>query len=178
MNYSNFDSSDSAEIIALFTRVFSASEGEDEGRNIGDLVAKLMTTTAPSELIGCVAKEDGSIVGCIFFSSLVVPGGQRAFLLSPVAVDTKIQGTGIGQRLINYGIDQLRARQASLVVTYGDPAFYSKTGFRQISEDVVKAPFPLSQPAGWLAQPLDGMPIQVQSGRSECVEAFNDPAYW
>jgi putative acetyltransferase len=178
MNFSLFDASDSAEIIALFTRVFSASEGEDEGKSIGDLVSKLMTTTAPSELIGCVAKDNGSIVGCIFFSSFVVPGGQRAFLLSPVAVDTRVQGTGIGQRLINYGIDQLRARQVSLVFTYGDPAFYSKTGFRQISEDVVKAPFPLSQPAGWLAQSLDGMPIQSQSGASECVAAFNNPAYW
>jgi predicted N-acetyltransferase YhbS len=65
-----------------------------------------------------------------------------------------------------------------LVFTYGDPAFYSKTGFEQITEQIVEAPFPLSQPEGWLAQSLDGEPIRAMSGLSKCVEALSDQKYW
>ncbi|MEZ5501859.1 MAG: N-acetyltransferase [Halioglobus sp.] len=178
MHLSLFETSDAKEVIALFTRVFSASEGEKEGKSIGNLVANLITKTKPSDLIGCVAIDNGTIVGCIFFSRLLVPSNQVAFILSPVAVDTPVQGTGIGQRLISYGIDYLGSRNVDLVFTYGDPAFYSKTGFGQITENIVKAPFPLSQPAGWLAQSLNGDSVQVMSGSSRCVEALSDPGYW
>lgn len=178
MKYSLFNSSDAQEVIELFKNVFSASEGESEGQIIGGLVSNLISKTRPQDLFGCVAIDNGCIVGCIFFSRFIVPNGQVAFILSPVAISTGVQGSGIGQQLITYGLDHLRALNVSLAFTYGDPAFYSKTGFEQIAENVVKAPFPLSQPIGWLAQSLDGMPIQVMQGATECVGALSDPKYW
>ena len=107
-----------------------------------------------------------------------MPNGQVGFILSPVAVSTYRQGTGIGQRLINYGLDHLRSLNVNLAFTYGDPTYYSKTGFEQISEDVVKAPCPLSQPMGWLAQSLDGNKIQAMVGPTQCVKALNNPSLW
>lgn len=178
MQFSRFNLNNTGEVIALFTRVFSASESEEEGSIIGNLVSSLIAKTEPRDLIGCVAIDDGCIVGCIFFSRFTVPGDQIAFILSPVAVATEVQGRGIGQRLISYGLEYLRSQQVSLVFTYGDPAFYAKTGFYQISENVVKAPFPLSQPVGWLAQSLDGRPVQAMYGSSQCVEALSNPDYW
>ena len=62
--------------------------------------------------------------------------------------------------------------------TYGDPGYYSKVGFEQITETIVKAPCPLSQPIGWLAQSLDGGTVQAMSGPTRCVEALNDPGLW
>ena len=62
--------------------------------------------------------------------------------------------------------------------SYGDPNYYSKVGFRPISEQVVSAPFKLSQPEGWLAQSLDGGAIKPMQRATTCVEAFNDPAIW
>jgi putative acetyltransferase len=178
MKFSLFDPIDSQDVIALFAKVFAEAEDKDEGETIGNLVANLIASTEPSDLIGCVATDNGSILGCIFFSRFIVSSGQVAFILSPVAVDTENQGTGIGQRLISYGLEYLRSQNVDLVFTYGDPAFYSKTGFLQISENIVKAPFPLSQPAGWLAQSLDGQSIPAMSGSSKCVEALSDPSYW
>ncbi|CAD7778098.1 MAG: hypothetical protein KIIPBIDF_00975 [Candidatus Methanoperedenaceae archaeon GB50] len=58
-------------------------------------------------------------------------------MLAPVAVSTEHQRKGIGQALINYGLDELKKRSVSIVVTYGDPSFYSAdfvkigAGFRQ-----------------------------------------------
>ena len=176
-NISLFAPSDTEHVIELFTRVFSASEGHDEGKSIGNLVANLIATTDPADLIGWVAKSNDSIVGGIFFSRFRVPSGQVAFLLSPVAVETLHQRTGIGRRLIHCGLEHLRSQNVALVFTYGDPAFYAQTGFAPLSENVVQAPFPLSQPVGWLAQSLDGRPIRPMSGASRCVAAFNDPGY-
>ena len=178
MKFSLFSESQSQTVIGLFRSVFSASEGEAEGQVIADFVSNLIATTKPQDLIGCVAEDDETIVACIFFSRLYVPDGQVGFILSPVAVSTKRQGTGLGQKLINYGLDHLRSLNVNLAFTYGDPAYYSKTGFEQISEDVVKAPCPLSQPIGWLAQSLDGNTIQAMVGPTQCVHALNDPGLW
>ncbi|MBT8139718.1 MAG: hypothetical protein KJP25_08105 [Gammaproteobacteria bacterium] len=43
MKFSLLESSKAPEVIALFTSVFSESEGEAEGRNIGGLVSQLIT---------------------------------------------------------------------------------------------------------------------------------------
>ena len=150
MKYSLFDSSKSEEVVDLFTKVFSESEGEKEGLVLGDFVSKLVSYTDPQDLVGCVVEEGANIVGCVFFSRFTVPSGQVAFILSPLAISTACQRKGIGQKLIGYGLDHLKSENVSLVFTYGDPSYYSKTGFQQISESVVKAPLPLSEPIGWL----------------------------
>jgi putative acetyltransferase len=178
MKLSLFKSPYTQEVVELFTKVFSASESESEGHIIGSLVSDLIATTEPDDLIGFVATSDDCIVGCIFFSRFVVPSNDIASILSPVAIATSEQGTGIGQQLINYGLNHLESLKVDLVFTYGDPSYYSKTGFNQISESIVKAPFELSQPEGWLAQSLDGNPIKAMQGSSKCVEALSDQKYW
>ena len=99
-------------------------------------------------------------------------------MLSPVAISTVHQGKGIGQALIRFGLDELINRSATLGVTYGDPAFYSKVGFRALSDDVIHAPLPLSMPEGWLGQTLSGEAIPILKSRPACVKEFDNPAYW
>lgn len=178
MKFSLFKEPKSQEVIDLFKKVFSVSEGEAEGQVIADFVASLIATTAPQDLIGCMAEKNEIVLGCIFFSRLRVPSGQAAFILSPVAVSTDVQSRGIGQKLINYGIDHLKSLNVDLAFTYGDPDYYSKTGFKQIDESIVEAPCPLSQPIGWLAQSLNSEVIQPMDGPTQTVEALNDPELW
>ncbi|MBE9537804.1 MAG: N-acetyltransferase [Proteobacteria bacterium] len=178
MKFTLFNSPYTKEVIELFTKVFSESENESEGQVIGSLVSGLIATTEPGDLVGFVATSNECIVGCIFFSRFIVPSDEVAFILSPVAIATSEQGTGIGQQLINYGLNHLKSLKVNLAFTYGDPRFYSKVGFSQISERVVKAPYELSQPEGWLAQSLDGNPIKAIEGSSRCVGALRDQKYW
>jgi len=178
MMCSLFELSYLEEVVELFQNVFSTSEGVAQGQSIGNLVINLINNTDQQDLIGLVALDSEKIVGSIFFSRITVPSNRTIFMLSPVAVCSDVQNTGIGQQLILYGLDYLRAQAIDIVITYGDPAFYSKTNFQKISQDVIKAPFTLSQPIGWLAQALNDRPLKPIQGSIKCVEAFNDPKYW
>ncbi len=163
----------------LFTQVFTDSEGPAEGSLVGQLASDLMASTEQQDLYGFVAMdEQQDIVGSIFFSRLKFASAVTAFLLSPVAVQTAQQGKGIGQQLLRYGINQLKDDGVELIVTYGDPDYYSRVGFHPVSEKILQAPLPLSYPHGWLAQSLVSDHIEPIAGKSMCVEALNHPDYW
>ncbi|MEZ6039972.1 MAG: N-acetyltransferase [Planctomycetaceae bacterium] len=178
MEFRNSLPSDLDAIVSLFHSVFTDAEGEQEGGRIAALVREMMTTTEHQDLRGFVAVEAEQIVGAIFFSRLSFDTQIEASILSPVAVKTKSQGQGIGQKLIRYGLTQLQDQHVELVVTYGDPAFYSKVGFRSISPQAIRPPFELSQPEGWLGQSLTSTPVEEFRGHCQCVAALSDAAYW
>ena len=173
-----FKSSNIEEIKQLFTKVFSDAEGQSEGELIGNLAYDIMTCTDAQDLYGFIAIENKQIIGSILFTRLTFQNGVNTFLLSPVAIHTNYQGKGIGQKLISFGINHLKDNGVSIVFTYGDPNFYSKVGFNQITEKIAKAPFKLSQPEGWLAQSLVSDEVKPISGNSYCVKAFNKPEIW
>jgi predicted N-acetyltransferase YhbS len=167
------------EIVALFTATFTASEGAEEGRVIGALAGELLGTTPADELRVFLALDAGTVIGAIVFTPLVFRDDpRRVALLSPVAVATGRQGQGVGQALIAQGLDRLRAEGVDIAMTYGAPAFYGKVGFRPVTGDMASPPFPLTQPHGWLAQPLSGQPLTPLQGPSRCAPALSDPAFW
>ena len=182
MEISTYRSGDRDEIKQLFTKVFSDSEGQSEGQSegllIGALVSDLFATTDDNDLYGFVVVDDKKIIGSILFSRLTFENGINAFLLSPVAISTDFQGQGIGQKLINFGLNTLKNNGVELAITYGDPNYYTKVGFRPITENLAKAPLKLSYPEGWLGQALVGNVIAPIAGNSKCVEAFNKPDIW
>ena len=64
------------------------------------------------------------------------------------------------------------------MITYGDPAYYSKVGFKQINQDFIEPPYELSMPIGWLAQSLVDKPLEPIQGKTQCVTAFQDINLW
>lgn len=178
MEFSTYKKTSIEEIKQLFTKVFSDSEGPGEGSLIGNLAFDLIERTDSKDIYGFVATENDQIIGSIFFTRLIFENGTNTFILAPVAIHTDWQGRGIGQNLIKYGIYHLKKEGVTLMFTYGDPNYYSKVGFSQISEKVAKAPLKLSQPEGWLCQSLVGSEIEPITGHSHCVEALNKAEYW
>lgn len=178
MKFEVADISRADELKRLFTSVFSKSEGQSEGILIGNLAYELMTETDESDLFAFVAVGHKKIIGCIIFSRLIFESDISAFILAPVAIQTEYQGMGIGQRLINFGIERLKEEGVELVTTYGDPGFYSKVGFRPVSAESIKPPFKLGLPEGWLGQSLVSDSVEPISGNAMCVKALNKPEYW
>ena len=178
MNFSTYSKSNIEEIKQLFTTVFTDSEGKSEGLVIGSLVSELMINTSSEDLYGFITTDLGEIIGSIFFSRITFDSDVSAFILSPVAIQTDYQNKGIGQKLINFGINYLKENNVALVFTYGDPNFYSKVGFNIISEKIIKAPLKLTYPEGWLGQSLVSSEIHPIMGNSYCVEALNKAELW
>lgn len=178
MKHKVLDKNYQNEVTRLFTSVFTSSEGDEEGKLIGNLASELSSNIDNEEIICFGTFENESLIGSIFFTRLWFNESILVYMLAPVAVSTKHQGKGIGQALINYGLNELKNRSVSVAITYGDPAFYSKVGFEPLSEDVIQAPLKLSMPVGWLGQSLTGEKIPAIDERPICVKEFNDPAYW
>lgn len=178
MKHKILNKNNQEEVATLFSSVFTLSEGEKEGKLIGDLASKLASGIDNQDIICLGTYEYESIIGSIFFTRLRFNGPIQVFMLAPVAVSAAYQGKGLGQSLINYGLQELKNRSTSVAITYGDPSFYSKVGFSWLPEDVIQAPLKLSMPEGWLGQSLTGDPIPTINDLPACVKEFNDPAYW
>lgn len=178
MKFSKLDKQNIDEVSSFFAKTFSDSEGNEEGKLIGNLVFEILAKTPDQDFCGYVVVENEQVIGAIIFSTLYFDNDINAVLLSPVAVSTDHQGIGIGQKLINFGISSLRTTDVELVFTYGDPSFYSKIGFTGIGQEVVRAPFKLTHPQGWLGQSLLSDEIKPIAGKSRCIAAFNNPELW
>jgi len=178
MRFSAYDPKEAGEITALFTKTFSDSAGEAEGAIVGGLAGELMRGTGDGDLYGFVARDGVDLIGSILFSRMRFEREINAFILAPVAIRTDYQRRGAGQHLINFGLNVLKKDGVKLVLTYGDPRFYSKVGFRVITQSLIPPPFKLSQPQGWMGQSLVGDQIDPIQGKSRCVDALNKPEFW
>ena len=179
MDYSTDFTPHAEAIAALFEASFSASEGAEEGALIGALARRLIAETPAEDLRVFTAREDGALLGGLFFTRLTYERDPRTvFMMAPVAVATAHQGKGIGQRMIAHSLETLRKEGVDIAVTYGDPAFYGRVGFKPVTEADLPAPQPLGQPQGWIAQSLTDALLTPLCGPVHCVPVFDDPALW
>ena len=178
MKHKILDKRSLEDVTTLFTSVFTASEGEKEGKLIGTLASELSSRIDNQEIICLGTCENESLIGAIFFTPLRFNEDIQVYMLAPVAVSTGHQGKGVGQALISFGLAELKKRAVDVVITYGDPSFYSRVGFEPLSEKVIKAPQKLSMPQGWLGQSLTTEPIPTINDRPGCVREFDNPLYW
>ncbi|MDT0681617.1 N-acetyltransferase [Roseicyclus sp. F158] len=166
-------------IIALFKDAFTASEGEAEGDLVASLVTGMLSSVAQDDIFVSSAIDDGTLVGTVIFTRMDYTEDERTvFILSPAAISTRRQGEGIGQALLSHGLNTLRKSGVDVVLTYGDPNFYSKVGFETITEEIARAPLPLSHPEGWLGQSLKTEALKPLQGAPTCVAPLNDPSLW
>lgn len=178
MGYSEYSRSNIEEINQLFIKTFTATEGQSEGIIIGELTNNFMVNTDTNDFHCFVATDNDMIIGSVFFSKLRFESGERVYILSPMAISTEYQGKGIGQELITFAHNFLKNNGVEIVVTYGDINFYSKIGYKQIGEDIIKAPLSLSYPEGWLAQSLINDNLTPIKTKPYCLKALQKQNLW
>ena len=97
----------------------------DRLRNEGDI------------LVSLVAEADGELLGHVVLTParLDPPDPEcRGAALGPLAVCPPYQGRQIGARLVLAGLEACRDAEIGWVAVLGDPAYYSRFGFRPASE--------------------------------------------
>jgi len=129
------------------------------------------------------AFDGGELVGLILHGRDEL-NGDKVLYNGGTGVLPEYRGQGLvgrfyeflGPRLIKAGFDHCLLE----VITTNVPAIraYEKVGFRAISSEVVRPPFELSQPEGWLGQSLCDDPVESLLGDSSCVNALSKPVYW
>ncbi|AMO72052.1 GNAT family N-acetyltransferase [Sphingorhabdus sp. M41] len=135
------------------------------GGNEQDLIDRFRDAGALA--ISLVAELDDAVVGQVTFTEAFAADGSPGwYTLGPVAVEPELQGQHIGSKLIEAGIEMLRQRNAAGCVLTGDPAYYSRFGFR---------PFPDLCPDGEPAAYYQILPLRVAV--PQAVVAFHPLFY-
>ncbi|MDO5693478.1 MAG: N-acetyltransferase [Pseudomonadota bacterium] len=130
---------------------------------------------AANELtLSIVAEEHGQVIGHVALSPVTITDdqGQSAsgwYGLGPVSVLPQKQGQGIGSRLIEQALVELRAMQAVGCMLLGEPAYYARFGF----EAHAGLKLPGVPPGYFMALALQGT---VPEGIAHYSDAFNAAA--
>lgn len=107
-----------------------------------------------------VAAYGEAIVGQVLLARSEVEGenteGKAFYTLGPVSVLPACSGRGIGSMLMKAALLSSRAFPADAVFLSGDPAYYSRFGFRPASQFGIRLPgLPPAEPAAFfMALPL------------------------
>lgn len=94
--------------------------------------------------VSLVAEVDGEIVGHILFSRVAIVtnvGTVDALSLAPMAVLPSHQRQGIGNRLVEAGLEACREAGHRIVVVLGHPEFYPRFGFSAELARPLESPF-------------------------------------
>ena len=93
--------------------------------------------------LSLVAEVDGEVVGHVVCTrGGVGDGSAPAVGLGPIGVLPSHQGDGVGSALLHAVVAVAEARGEALVALLGEPAYYSRFGFRAAADHGVEAPEP------------------------------------
>ena len=84
--------------------------------------------------VSLVADAGGTVVGHVAFSPVTAVTGAAGIGLGPVAVIENQRRQGVAAQLIGDGLDSCRALGYQWAVVLGEPAYYSRFGFRSAVE--------------------------------------------
>lgn len=91
--------------------------------------------------LSMVAEVEGQVVGHVVCTRGRL-AGSPVLGLGPLSVDPAHQHSGVGSALVHAVLGAADALDEPLVVLLGDPAYYSRFGFRPASEVGIAAPEP------------------------------------
>jgi putative acetyltransferase len=81
--------------------------------------------------VSLVADDSGTIIGHVALSPVAVSNGAAHWYgLGPISVAPEHQGQGVGAKLMERALAELRRLNASGCVVLGDPSYYARFGFK------------------------------------------------
>ena len=151
--------------LGVLAIVAAAFGRHDEAR----LVAALRQDGAI--VLSLVAKLQGLVIGACVFSRVRLQsqaGEAPGVALAPLAVAPAFQTCGVGTRLVQVGLETLKARGEATVLVVGEPSYYGRFGFSSEAAGGVETPWDVGDYLQALA--LAGEP--PGAGRAVYAAAF------
>ena len=170
---------DLADILHLHCLAF----GRNGGDEVAGLVEAILSDPSAAPRLSILATEAGQAVGHILFSTARLvedSDSAKLALLSPLAVVPDAQNQGIGGKLIERGLQQLKEAGTDLVFVLGHPGYYRRHGFEPAGKLGFEAPFPIpdKDADAWMIKALRPGLIGSLRGKIVCCEALDAPEYW
>jgi putative acetyltransferase len=167
------------EILNIHKRAF----GEEKGPVISKLVEGLLNDKSAMPILSLVALKNERIIGHILYTKAVITQTELAIsaqILAPLAILPGEQKKGIGEKLINEGIRQLKKLGTELVFVLGHPSYYPRCGFSPAGEKGFEAPYPIPEEhaAAWMVQSLNGDALEKAGGKVKCSNVLDEPQHW
>ena len=140
------------------------------------LVRDLLSET--STVLSLIATHGSSLLGHALFTLGHIDRHTDVLaLLGPLTVSPAHQRRGIGSALVRDGLRRLGCDGVSTVLVLGDPAYYSRLGFK--AEKGITPPYEI--PTEWSDawQSLNtGTHSQLRSGKLQLPRPWQQPALW
>ena len=121
------------EVLDFVERVFTESEDREAGRLVRTLVEEIRSKRFYlPELELIMVDDNDKVIGYAMFAKFHLEGRyeNKLLLLSPVAVETKLQRQHISKELIEEGFARAKQLGFEAVIVEGNPQNYSSRGFK------------------------------------------------
>ncbi len=167
--------------LELVQHIHQHAFGPDEGPVIAELLARLWQDATAKPMVSLLAIDNEDPVGHVLFTTVQIsqqPDQVKAMILSPLAVLPARQRSGIGTQLIESGLDRLQTSGADCVFVYGDPAYYSRTGFVPALPFGLHPPHAIEFPEGWQVQTFGDDVLERIAGTVQCCQTLNSADNW
>jgi putative acetyltransferase len=167
---------DRAAVLAVETAAFSTpAEAE--------LVAALLEDPTAVPVVSLLAEVDGVAIGHILFTRATVTGegtAPPASILAPLAVVPEAQRRGVGQALIEAGIEALGALDVSLVFVLGHMGYYPRAGFHPALRFGLDPPYGIDPAVSdaWMVREIRPGTLGSVRGTVRCADALMRPELW
>lgn len=109
--------------------------------------------------LSLVATVEDKIVGHILFTKISIIDEDRShdsLALAPMAVSPDMQGKGIGEQLVRYGLDKARELGYQSVIVLGHTEYYPRFGFVPTSKWNIRPPFNVPADVFMAKELIDG----------------------
>lgn len=129
-------------LVKLAFQTAKVSDGTEQ-----DFVYELRNRNTYIPELELVAEEEGEIIGHIMFTKQEIENSNKpciGLLLAPLCVKLEKRSQGVGGKLIQAGVDKAIEMGYQVVFLVGDPNYYQRYGFTNISNYEIKniAPIP------------------------------------
>ena len=171
--------SDRNEILNIHKQAF----GNEKGPVIAKLVDDLLDDETAKPILSLVAVDNNKIIGHILYTKATITQTDTsvsAQILAPLAILPAAQKGGVGQKLINEGLNQLQKTGTELVFVLGHPSYYPRCRFAPAGVQGFEAPYPIPEEhsAAWMVQELNGDVLGRINGKVKCSKVLNEPQHW
>ena len=141
--------------------------------------AKLVDTLrlACTDHLSLVADDNGSIIGHLMFTPVVITDGKQkteGMGLAPMAVLPSRQRQGIGTQLVDTGLQILKEKGCPFVIVLGHPEYYPRFGFQAASGCNIRTQWDGIPDEAFMILVMDHEAMQNASGVATFRDEFND----